>query len=42
MQLAKQRGEDHIGMSASDAIELRRQEKLARKNAMRKQSQSKQ
>jgi UPF0176 protein len=42
MQLAKQRGEDHIGMSASDAIELRRQEKLARKNAMRKQSQNKQ
>ena len=41
MQLAKQRGEDHIGMSASDAIELRRQEKLARKNAMREQSQNK-
>ncbi|MGJ8663646.1 MAG: rhodanese-related sulfurtransferase [Marinicella sp.] len=35
MQLAKQRGEDHIGMSAKDAIEKRKQEKLAVKNAMR-------
>ncbi len=40
MQLAKQRGETHIGMSASDAIEKRKQEKLAVKNAMREQSQS--
>ena len=39
MQLAKARGEDHIGMSASDAIEKRRQEKLAAKNALREQSQ---
>lgn len=38
MQLAKQRGETHIGMSASEAIELRRQEKLAAKNAMREQA----
>ena len=40
MQLAKARGDDHIGMSASEAIEKRRQEKLAAKNAMREQSQS--
>ena len=40
MQLAKARGEDHIGMSASEAIEKRRQEKLAAKNAMREQSQT--
>ena len=39
MQLAKARGEDHIGMSASDAIEKRRQEKLAAKKALREQSQ---
>ncbi|MEZ5470957.1 MAG: rhodanese-related sulfurtransferase [Marinicella sp.] len=38
MQLAKARGESHIGMSASEAIELRRQEKLAAKNAMREQA----
>ncbi len=38
MQLAKQRGEDHIGMSAAEAIEQRRQEKLAAKNAMREQA----
>ncbi|MCX7553749.1 rhodanese-related sulfurtransferase [Marinicella sp. S1101] len=38
MQLAKARGEEHIGMSASDAIEKRKQEKLAAKNAMRKQA----
>lgn len=40
MQLAKQRGESHIGMSAKDAIEIRRQEKLAAKNAMREKGQS--
>lgn len=39
MQLAKDRGEDHIGMSAAEAIEQRREEKLAAKNAMRAQSQ---
>ncbi len=39
MQLAKARGESHIGMSAADAIEKRRQEKLAAKNAMREQAQ---
>ncbi|WP_223787671.1 rhodanese-related sulfurtransferase [Marinicella meishanensis] len=39
MQLAKARGEDHIGMSAAEAIEQRRGEKLAAKNAMRAQSQ---
>jgi UPF0176 protein len=39
MQLAKVRGEDHIGMSASDAIEKRKQEKLAVKNAMRHKNQ---
>ncbi len=38
MQLAKQRGEDHIGMSASDAIAKRKTEKLAVKNAMRSQN----
>ncbi len=38
MQLAKQRGENHIGMSAAEAIEKRRLEKLAAKNAMRTQS----
>jgi UPF0176 protein len=38
MQLAKQRGESHIGMSAAEAIEKRRQEKLAAKNAMREQA----
>ncbi len=38
MQLAKQRGETHIGMSASDAIQQRKQEKLAIKNALREQS----
>jgi len=36
IQLAKKRGEDHIGMSASDAIKKRKQEKLKAKNAMRK------
>ncbi|TDR22629.1 rhodanese-related sulfurtransferase [Marinicella litoralis] len=40
MQLAKLRGETHIGMSASEAIEKRKQEKLAIKNAMRNQSQN--
>lgn len=35
MQLAKQRGEQHIGMSANEAIEKRRSEKLAAKNRMR-------
>lgn len=40
MQLAKARGENHIGMSASEAIEKRRQEKLAAKNAMRKEAKS--
>ncbi len=39
MQLAKQRGEEHIGMSAAEAIEKRKQEKLAAKNAMREQAQ---
>ena len=39
MQLAKSRGEAHIGMSAAEAIEQRREEKLAAKNAMRAQSQ---
>lgn len=38
MQLAKQRGEAHIGMSAAEAIEKRKQQKLAAKNAMREQS----
>ena len=37
MQLAKQRGEDHIGMSAKDVITKRKQEKLAVKNANREQ-----
>ena len=35
MQLAKARGEDHIGMSASDAIAKRRAEKNDAKNRMR-------
>ena len=40
VQLAKKRGDDHIGMSAADAIKKRKQEKLAIKNAMRKQSKT--
>ncbi len=35
MQLAKARGEDHIGMSAAEAIAKRKAEKSAKKNAMR-------
>ncbi len=42
MQLAKQRGETHIGMSASEAIKKRKREKLAIKNAMREKNQPKQ
>ncbi|WP_154223724.1 rhodanese-related sulfurtransferase [Marinicella rhabdoformis] len=38
MQLAKARGEDHIGMSACDAIAKRRAEKIAAKNKMRANS----
>ncbi len=40
MQLAKSRGETHIGMTASEVIEKRRAEKLALKNQMRAKEQS--
>ncbi|MDO6805479.1 hypothetical protein Q4595_23705, partial [Wenyingzhuangia sp. 1_MG-2023] len=37
MQLAKQRGEDHLGNDLQDIIEQRRQEKLAFKAQQRQQ-----
>ncbi|MEM8594311.1 MAG: rhodanese-related sulfurtransferase [Pseudomonadota bacterium] len=41
IKLAKERGEHHIGMNTRELQEARRNEKLARKNAMRSQDKQK-